>query len=223
MEAPYNAERTRLTVETYLELDAAQNILARQAPHNFRSVSGLVRIEDPANTSRFTHFFHDGLNVSSVESSQPRFLPEMIWTIHRACEPSNFPGEGLPPPLVTLSEPVHGETFENPAAINTAWNIEWVRFDGKPYSSNFPPGWTPNGVPVAFNAKFSADNEKTWKFINTGAEALLGVHNSGQNVTSGVAWDVSGLPDGNYVFRLEGFTNRALHYAFHNARVRIKR
>jgi len=127
-------------------------------------------------------------------------------------------------PLVTISSPTVTDEFINPSSIYCSWSEAWTRWDGVLYSTQtYPTGYVGTST-VTYNLKYSSDNGASWKFVQTGGAADDGVYSSARALASPYTWNVTTLPEGSYLLRVEGYRqDRRQHYTYHQRRVYIKR
>lgn len=140
-------------------------------------------------------------------------------------DPSIATGRVPQVPLVVITSPdtSQGVLLENPTTIPVTWTLQWKRWDNAGYTENYPNGFAET-VPVTYNLKYSPDSGKSWFFVGDGAAATAGVENVGRGVLTPYTWDLSGMPRGTYILRLEAFRqNLPMHYAYHQALIQVDR
>lgn len=152
--------------------------------------------------------------------------------------PGTASGRTVQLPRVKISEPRSSQVYENPTTIGVDLNVAWLRWDDKKYSPAYPNNWY-DSTRLLYNIKYSTDNKRTWKYADDGSDvpsSYLYTFNPSHSVMGGpesspagswnksYSWNVSGLPEGNYVLRVEvyreGFNTG---YSYHDVFVTIER
>jgi len=121
-------------------------------------------------------------------------------------------------PKVTIVEPKSTDEFNNPGVIYIEWQIEWKRWDGEKYTSNYPDDFSPS-VDLIYGVMYSDDNGKTWK--NCGDDTLTVAGYPTHTITDTYYnWNVSTLPRGSYIIRVEAHREDIkLHYSYHQIQI----
>jgi prepilin-type N-terminal cleavage/methylation domain-containing protein len=143
----------------------------------------------------------------------------------RAGAPANTVGNITQLPLVNISSPTITDEFTNPASIDVVWSTAWSRWDGNLYTEQYAAGFTSTAT-LTYNVKYTDDNGQSWYFVQNGASTESGVKATGFpfEAMTPLVWDVSTLPEGNYILRVEAYRDDVpLHYAQHQRQVYIKR
>lgn len=133
--------------------------------------------------------------------------------------PGDDDGRVVPLPRVELIEP-NPNLIYSTNSVNVKFKVDWLRWDEKPYSPSYPPGWY-DETPIQFNAMYSPDNGRTWKYVNSGASVSLdqmGFYNPSEPLFSpntftmsdasdtwNFSWNISGLDDAAYPLRIYAF------------------
>jgi len=213
--ASYNTQRTLMsTVENYYD---AQNA-------SFNS-SSLVRFSQGGNVANAV------INGLSPQANFGTSEIEKLVSINLIRGFMSLGGPSITTsripqlPLVYLSSPTVTDQFVNPSSIYVVWTSSWTRWDGQLYTSAYASGFS-EATPLTWNVKYSPDRGKTWFFVQDGAAAILGTKDltAPHPATAPVTWDVSALPRGNYLLRVEGFrTNINLHYTYIEREIYIQR
>jgi hypothetical protein len=128
-------------------------------------------------------------------------------------------------PRLTISQPVQGANFDSSVnSVTVNWSYTWRRWDGQPYTEIYPPSFS-EGAPPPFILKYSSDNGHTWYYgSDNSPNAQPGNFMVGKTVSSPFAWDISSVPSGTYVLRLEAYRpGLPLHYAYHETAISILR
>lgn len=130
-------------------------------------------------------------------------------------------------PRVAITWPNDDVDLEDPPDLNVQWEATWKRWDGLPYTLNYPPTFAEDTT-VRFVPLYSRDNGQTWLYMKDDLPAQSGVRPAAgylQTATS-YQWSVpkAVFPRGNYVIRIEAYRDEIpLHYSFHQYRAFIKR
>ncbi|MFN4150400.1 MAG: hypothetical protein ACK4IX_05610, partial [Candidatus Sericytochromatia bacterium] len=148
--------------------------------------------------------------------------------------------------------PIEAKEVKN-GAIEIDWLTNWKKWDGSDYSIGYRnKNWKETDVTVYYHVLASSDSGSTWKYINTsgslGATAKAGVLDlnntsalvtcdssclASTDVVKTINWDVSSLPQGSYLFRIEAFRKSNTlntssldflkqHYSYHQREVFIR-
>lgn len=200
-------------------------------------VMGLVRMADPANSSRLAHVVLDGtlrrLNTS-YPSDTARLYAQSIWSYLRAGE-SDLPGpqRTQPPPTLTITSP-EPKVYQNPASIPVTFTLNWTWPDGKTYTDAYPNTYA-SADPVVVNGYYlimSEGNGMDYRYypIQGGGGWQMSYTYfwpwPAKAIASPYNWNVSGLPTGDYTLVLYAFPTgspRNPSYGFHRVRFSIQR
>lgn len=131
-------------------------------------------------------------------------------------------------PRVEITSPNDITDLDDPSSISIQWTTEWLRWDGRAYTSSYSSSFT-ESASVSYAVMYSTDNGKTWKFVQDDTTASPGerpASSSHLETGSSYTWSTpsSKFPKGNYLIRVEAYRDdRELHYAQHQRRVYIKR
>ena len=158
----------------------------------------------------------------------------------KSIAPGTAAGRTVQLPRVKISDPRSSEIYDNPASITTRFNVAWLRWDDKKYSPAYPANWY-DSTKLLYNIKYSPDNKRTWYYAGTSVQVerdagLYYLDHFNPNYALGPAetvagavdktysWSTAGLPEGNYVLRIEvyreGFDTG---YSYHDVFVTIER
>jgi hypothetical protein len=128
-------------------------------------------------------------------------------------------------PRVELTEPGSSQEYENPNHIQIQWDLEWRRWDGEKYTDGYSESFEET-TDVVLCLRYSDDGGKTWMYLDdtpTQANSRPDASHEIKNQSS-YNWDVSGLPKGEYLLRIEAYrSNIELHYAHHQVQIIIER
>ncbi len=213
--AAYSGTRTTLTtLETYYEAQG------NEATHDS---SALLRMKLGTNVATMVM---NGLSPQGVVSNA--FISKLcVINLTRGFLAAGAPAittARIPQlPTVTITGPSTTDAFNNPSTINVVWSTAWTRWDSLPYTSGYPASYS-ESTSLTGNVKYSNDNGKHWYFINTDGVAKVGVKSAAQATLSPISWNVSALPRGTYVLRIEVYRDTIpLHYSYAQRQVYIKR
>lgn len=135
--------------------------------------------------------------------------------------PGNASGRMVQLPRVKISEPRSSVIYTDPSTIPVNFNVSWLRWDDQKFSPAYPNNWY-DATRLVYNIKYSPDNKVNWIYAGTNVNVVnnAGVEyydhfNPSYSVAGGPEtivngsldktynWDVSSLPKGNYVLRVE--------------------
>ena len=135
-------------------------------------------------------------------------------------------------PRIVITSPDYTTNLSNPSSITIGWTRSWLRWDGDPYSSSFPNGYS-ESTALSYTVMYSADNGSTWKYMQNDSAATPGVRPSSSAVlistvsaTPTYSWSTpsSTIPQGTYLIRVECYRDSIpLHYSYHQYRAFIRR
>jgi hypothetical protein len=126
-------------------------------------------------------------------------------------------------PRVVITSPNASSNLTAPTTINIAWSKQWLRWDGKPYTTGYASTWT-SATPVSYLVMYSADYGQTWKYVQDDAAVTPGqvprppAADTHWVTSTTYAWPVpaASFPAGGYIIRVEAYRNNfTLHYSFH--------
>ncbi len=216
----YSSQRTRTAfLETYFEKSSSWN------PSADYDSSSLMTVQ--AGSQR-AYFVMNGLSPQANFGSNQigKFcVVNLLRGFMRAGDPNITVGNIPQVPMVSISSPTSTDEFVDPSNITVDWSAAWSRWDGQLYTEHYPAGFASTAT-LTYNVKYSPDNGQTWKFVQDNMTAQAGVKDTGfgHGATSPLTWNVSGLGEGNYLLRVEGYREDfPLHYAYHQRQIYIKR
>lgn len=130
-------------------------------------------------------------------------------------------------PRVKVTEPRSSQVYVNPTTIPVNFNVSWLRWNDEKYSPAYPNNWY-DSTKLVYNIKYSPDNKRSWLYAGTNVKIVSNPpdpadipqfydhYNTSYNVAGGPetvmasldktwSWNVSSLPKGNYVLRVEAY------------------
>jgi hypothetical protein len=191
-------------------------------------VAGILRMVDPTNDNRSAMVLLSG-NDHAVELydglSYPLNSMMSVWSFLEMGE-SSLPDaiQAQPLPRVSWIEPQPFALLDNPRTLELKWKTEWLRWDGEKYTESYRNGFVPLNPRITYTLLYSNDNRESWVDIYSGRPSVTGIRNWSQSLVSPYAWDISTLPEGRYVVRVEVFRDgSSQHFAYHERRIEILR
>lgn len=217
----YAAERTELEiVREFMTPDGGGG--------DYPYVTALIRMKDPGNPARMGYVIPNGNAFNYIAPDQCEAMEGLMLvnTSYEMANPSvNIGARADPVASVVITEPVNNQEFTDPTAIDVKWTVDWKRFDGSPYTPDFPAAYAFGG-PVTFNLVYTSSTSfNVWRNAATHARGFAGRKASANNVTSPFVWNVpvGDVPAGRYVLRVEAYTGSPQRYGYHEIWVEIKR
>lgn len=153
--------------------------------------------------------------------------------------PADAEGRTVQLPRIEITSPTAQRAYDDPATIEVNFSTAWKRWDTEKYSQAYPDNWW-DVTPLVYNLKYSVDNGRTWRYTDDNSEvpqSLVDQFNPAKSLFTSytldaseeaqpaVNWDVSNLPQGNYLLRAEvyraGFPE--MGYGYHDVLVTINR
>jgi prepilin-type N-terminal cleavage/methylation domain-containing protein len=149
-------------------------------------------------------------------------------------------------PRVTITSPNPNTNTTNPSSLTITWALTWQRWDGRPYTSDYPAGFSELATDITYFVLYSGDNGITWKYAKDDSAATPGLRPdrdingvviagdpramTGTTTGGSFTWTgITNLPaapvkSGAYIIRVEAYRNTlALHYAQHQYQIFINR
>jgi len=152
--------------------------------------------------------------------------------------PGNASGRTVQLPRVQINEPRSSQIYVDPTTIGVDANIAWMRWDNQKYSPAYPNAWR-DSTRLLYNVKYSTNNKRDWVYADdhsavapeyqdtyNASHAVMGSPetSTANNWDKTFSWNVSALPEGNYVLRVEVYReNFATGYSYHDVFVTIER
>lgn len=220
MDSEYRDARTRTTV--------VRNYMIPSAPGNYPQAIGIVRLEDPADSARVGHIVVNG-NINHDWGYELGKMQNAVLGVSAFWESASplvaVSGRVQPVPRVRFSSPMEDQIV-TAGSLPVSWSVDWVRWDGERYSDNFPVGFLHAG-PVVFNLIYS-DYKRDWSGNALWKDALThgpaGTTRSTANgASSGMSWNVTSLPAGRYLLRIEAYGQFGEHKAYQDCTLEIQK
>lgn len=199
--------------------------------------AAIVRVADPDELSS-GYYVLQGCTPRSGEEDTAVLRSALLGAVraqHRAGAPGIEPEHRVSQlPLVSVDQPVLGAVLARPTSIALRWNVRSVRFDGQPYTSAYPGGFSEPEADLVYVPMYSNDEGATWRHVLGGSDATPGVRPSEPSLvlpdaatgTETYVWSppVEQTPAGDYLLRIDCHdVTRRLHVGFHQTRFLITR
>jgi hypothetical protein len=143
-------------------------------------------------------------------------------------------------PRVQIKSPTIITELTDPVTVPFQWKIEWKRWDGLPYTTNFAAGFAELESDLVYVLYYSRDGGSTWLNLKDGSAAVLerlplnaaGVADPAKTIADSATGDESyswstpaaSYPEGTYVIRIEAYRkSEPLHFAYHQEKVYVNR
>ncbi|NJN63702.1 MAG: hypothetical protein HC882_01690 [Acidobacteria bacterium] len=131
-------------------------------------------------------------------------------------------------PRVEMTAPNDATDLVDPSSIDIEWETTWRRWDGQAYTSNYADDFAESAA-VSYVLLYSDDNGRSWKHMADDTAASPGRRPADSSLFetgASYTWstDSTSFPEGTYLIRIDAFRDdKALHYAYHQRRIFIKR
>lgn len=130
-------------------------------------------------------------------------------------------------PRIVITTPNDNIDLDDPATVSIAWEAQWRRWDGLPYTPSYPAGFN-DTTTVRYVLLYSRDNGRTWRHLRDDTAATPGLRPAAAYLQTQTTFTWStpaaSYPKGNYLLRVEAYRDEVpLHYAFHQYRAFLKR
>ncbi|MFN3241810.1 MAG: hypothetical protein ACE37K_09895 [Planctomycetota bacterium] len=218
--APYSTRYTGSLYQTYYT-------------HGSGTGSGLIKLENPGGTSA-GYVVVNG--IDKVVESGTSFIAKwaVLSLVHSYLEAGDT-GNTLrikQMPRVEIESPTDITELNNPTDIDVLFGIDWVRWDGQPYTQTGTFAEDENEMEYVL--MYSNDNGGSYYYMQDNALATPGerpssaIHIESDNSAGdeSYTWSVpvADFPEGSYLLRIECFRQGAqVHYAWHQTRIYIQR
>ena len=138
------------------------------------------------------------------------------------------------PPRIAITGPTAASELVDPSTIDVSWSTEWLRWDGSPYPSAFPNGFSSSESDLRYALLYSANDGITWKHMQDdsvarpGVPPPIGLQVQDMNTADDevYSWDTPAVnfPKSTYLIRVEAYRlGSRMHYSFHQERIFINR
>jgi hypothetical protein len=201
--------------------------------HGSGTGSGLIKLENPGSTSA-GYVVVNG--IDKVVESGTSFIAKwaVLSLVHSYLEAGDT-GNTLrikQMPRVEIESPTDITELNNPTDIDVLFGIDWVRWDGQPYTQTGTFAEDENEMEYVL--MYSNDNGGNYYYVQDNALATPGerpssaIHIESDNSAGdeSYTWSVpvADFPEGSYLLRIECFRQGAqVHYAWHQTRIYIQR
>ncbi len=138
-------------------------------------------------------------------------------------------------PQVVIRQPNDATELKDPNTITIQWSANWLRWDGLPYTPQYPVGFTEDDTALRYSLLYSMDNGQTWLHIADDTPATPGLPNQALWLDDAVlggdeayVWDVVNqvyLDEASYLIRVEAYRGNipSVHYSFHQQKIFVDR
>jgi hypothetical protein len=191
--------------------------------------SGLIKITreafggTAANADLVGYAVINGLEQGSLFGAQSLSRLAQAATLQGFMEggdrdiPGDSAGRIVPLPRVEIIDPDPNKIWSG-SSIGVKFNVKWSRWDDRKYSPSYPNAWY-DSTPLQFNAMYSEDNGRNWKYVNSDTPVLpemLAKYNPDERIEDFLdaytmtsptqnwefPWDISGFSSGTYLLRV---------------------
>ncbi|HET6268369.1 MAG TPA: hypothetical protein VFG11_11675, partial [Acidobacteriota bacterium] len=139
-------------------------------------------------------------------------------------------------PRVFIS-PFAASDLIKPTNLDVTWSMGWKRWDNLTYTTDAGYTGFTEDTTTSHVLMYQPDGALNWTYVADGTAVpsnMMGVKPAGAKIVQAsvspstaslsYTWDVSSLPEGSYIIRVETFRdNYSLHYSFHQRKIFIKR
>jgi hypothetical protein len=143
-------------------------------------------------------------------------------------------------PRTQVISPTIVTELSDPASIPISWKTEWTRWDGRPYTTAYAPGFAEDEAALVHVLLYSRDGGRTWLNVRNDAPETPGtmpwIEGTGPDPArtlddAGVGSETyvwatpkASFPEGTYVLRIESYRrDETLHYAHHQEKIYVNR
>ncbi len=220
------------------------SVVRRFFDHELGTIgSALVRLRAPGTNPRGGYVVVNGLDRTIESGSAFIARYSMLSLIH-----SYFAGGVSDPnrirqlPRVQIRTPTLLTEIDSPSTIPVSWSIQWRRWDGLKYTTNYPDDFAENEADLIYVLSYSKDGGATWLNMMDESPATLGelpwdddagtpdasrtLVDSAPAADETYLWDTPAakLPKGSYRIRVEAYRRtEPLHYAQHMEKIYVNR
>jgi prepilin-type N-terminal cleavage/methylation domain-containing protein len=205
--------------------------------------SALVRLRQPGSDPRGAYIVVNGIDRTTESGSAFIARYSMLSLIH------SFFASGVPGsqnriqqlPRLQVKSPTLSTEIEDPASITVQWGVEWARWDGKPYTDSYTPGFAESETDLTYVPMYSRDGGDTWlsmmddqpvtpgtvpwiEGVGVDPAKTLGDANDGADESYVWSTPIAKVPQGSYLIRIEAFrSTESLHYTQHMEKIYVNR
>jgi|GEM_PF-664876 len=138
-------------------------------------------------------------------------------------------------PQIVIKQPNDATELKDPNTITIQWSASWLRWDGLPYTPQYPAGFTEDDTVLRYALLYSMDNGATWLHIADNTPATPGSPDQALWLNDSVllgdeayVWDVVNqvyLDEASYLIRVEAYRGNIpnVHYSFHQQKIFVDR
>jgi hypothetical protein len=118
-------------------------------------------------------------------------------------------------PTITLTSPLISNTFYNATSINIAWTTQWLRWDGQPYTTDYPGNYSETTT-LGYSVKYTPDHGVHWYYCSDNSPAVVGQKVAAYMITAtSYSWPVASFARGSYIISVECYRQGIdLHYSY---------
>jgi hypothetical protein len=199
--------------------------------HSAGSGSAVVKLVDPSNTSA-AYIVVNG--IANTVTNGTTFITQfnLLALVHTMLEAGRTTNTFRikEQPRVEIESPTDITELANPTQIDVQLAIDWVRWDGLPYTATGT--FSESESELEYALLYSRDAGGTWLHVQDDSPATPGTRpDSAYMIADAGAgnetypWDVAtGFPEGTYMLRVECYrVGASSHYAYHQTRLFIQR
>ncbi|MCK6479732.1 MAG: hypothetical protein L6R43_06175 [Planctomycetes bacterium] len=206
--------------------------------------SGLIVNRNPANTAQAAFIVVNGLD-RVVESGSAFISRYSVVSLIHSFLVAGFEDAAVGVvannritqlPRVRVLAPTILSDIRDPATLDFTWGIEWRRWDGNPYTTQYPVGFAENEADLSYVPMWSSDGGDTWVSMIDNATVLspgtrpsnpaLVVADATPAGDETITWSTpsSLFPRASYLVRVECYRgSNVLHYSFNQDKIYIDR
>jgi type II secretory pathway pseudopilin PulG len=211
-------------------------ILHRFYDHSSGQIgSGVIRLTEPGTDPSAAYIVVNGIDRTTNTGSAFIARYSVVALVHSflAAGQPGEPNRIHQVPQVKILHPLMTTELENPASITVRWSTKWTRWDGKPYTQEYPGTFSEDESTLRYVLLYSNDNGATWHNMKDNSLADLGVLPrkadgsvddartfQDQTPSGDEAWawptPATLIGEGPHLLRIEAYrSSEPLHYAYH--------
>ncbi|MDJ0520709.1 MAG: hypothetical protein QNJ90_01400 [Planctomycetota bacterium] len=210
---------------------------------NGQTGSGLVRLQEPGADPRGGFIVVNGID-RTTESGSAFIARYSLLSLLHSYFAAGTPGGAnriRQLPRLQIESPTIVSELLDPSTIEVQWTTDWSRWDGMPYTTSYPNGFTEDESDLRYVLMYSVDNGDSWKHMLDDSRAEPGVLPwiegvgpdpakvlTDMNLGADESWSwptpSTSFPEGSYVIRIEGYrASESLHFVQHMEKIYVKR